>query len=100
MQKNSRLNWKRLQNKRTINKEPARREQALCLCRALLAGVVDGVIPGEDNLGDGNKGVPLLQQTLNNAGQGFGRVLGGVVEQDDGAGADLGGDPFGNVGGG
>ena len=60
-------------------------------------GVVDGIVPSKDDLGDGDKGVSLLQQALNNAGQGLRGVLGGVVEQDNGAGADLGGDPLGDV---
>lgn len=30
------------------------------LCRALPPGVVNGVVPGEDDLGDGDKGVAIL----------------------------------------
>ena len=54
------------------------------LCRTLPPGVVDGVFPGEDDLRDGHKGVPLLEQGLNDGGQGLRGVQGGVVEQNDG----------------
>ena len=60
--------------------------------------MVDGVISGENDLGDGDEGIALLQQALDNTGQSFGCVLGSVMKQDDGAGADLGGDSFGDVG--
>ena len=68
--------------------------------RALPPGVVDGVGLGEDDLGDGHEGIALLEQIFDDAGQGLRGVLGGVVEQDDGAGADLGGDPLGDLPGG
>lgn len=62
--------------------------------------MVDGVLPREDNLGDGDKGVALLKECLNDIGQGLWGVEGGVVEQDDGARLDLGGDAPGNLAGG
>ena len=54
------------------------------LRRTLPPGVVNGVLPGEDDLRDGHKGVPLLEQGLNDGGQGLRGVQGGVVEQNDG----------------
>ena len=66
--------------------------------------VVDGVLlaagPRQDELGDGHKGIALLQKSLDDAGQGLRGVEGGVVEQDDGARLDLGGDAPGNLAGG
>ena len=58
----------------------------------LLAGVVDGVVPGEDQLRYGDKGIAFLNQAFDDGGQGFRRVFCGVVEEDDGAGLNLGGD--------
>lgn len=65
--------------------------------RALPAGVVNGVFPGEDDLRDGDEGVALLKESLDDGGQGLWGVQGGVVEQDDGAGLDLGGHPPDNL---
>ena len=71
--------------------------------RALAAGVVDGVVgtalAGEDQLTDGNDIVALLDQILQDPGQGLRGVEGGVVEEDDGTGADFGGHPVGDGGG-
>ena len=47
--------------------------------------MVDGVLPGEQELGDGDKGIALLEQGLENSGQGLRGVEGGVVEQADGS---------------
>ena len=66
----------------------------------MVDGVVHAVLAGEDELGDGDHGVALLKQIVQNAGQGFRGVLGGVVEQDDGAALDLPRHPLGDVGGG
>ena len=52
---------------------------------ALPSGVVDGILPLQNQLGDGHKLVAILKQGLDDAGQGLRRVLGGVVEEDDGA---------------
>ena len=38
---------------------------------------------GEDELGDRNKGVAVLQQGLNNTRQGFRRVFGCIVKEND-----------------
>ena len=65
--------------------------------RALPAGVVDGVFTVENDFGDGDKGIALLQQGLNNSGQGLRRVNGGVVEQNDGAGLYFPGDPTDDI---
>ena len=69
----------------------------------MLSGVVDGIVcaalAGEDELGDGDEGVALLKQSFKNPRQSLRGMLGGVVEQDDGAGLDLGGDPLGDLGG-
>lgn len=62
--------------------------------------MVNGVGLGQDDLGDGDEGIAILQQTLDNAGQRLRGVLGGVVKEDDGAGADLGGHSFGDLSGG
>lgn len=62
--------------------------------------MVDGVLPGQDQLGDGHEGISFLQQTFDDAGQGLGGVLGGVVKQHDGTGTDFASDPLGDVGGG
>ena len=48
--------------------------------------MVDGVRPGQENLRNGNKGISLLQQPLDDGGQSRGGVLGGIVKQHDGAG--------------
>lgn len=62
--------------------------------------MVNGVVPRQDQLGDRHEGVPLPDQVFQNAGQRFGRVLGGVVEQHDRPRLDLGGHPLGDVRGG
>ena len=64
---------------------------------ALPARVVNGVVPVQDQLGDGNKLVPLLEQGLDDGRQGFRGVEGGIVEQHDGPGLDLGGDPLSDL---
>ena len=67
----------------------------------LPAGVVNGVIgaagAGEDELGDGHKGVPLLEQGLQNGGQGLRGVERGVVEEHDGTRLYLAGDTLGDL---
>ena len=74
---------------------------AFCrLCRALPPGMVNGVVTGEDQSGDGEEGVALLQKGLQNGRQGLRRVFGGIVEQDDGTGLHFGSDPFGDFSGG
>ena len=69
--------------------------------RTLSAGVVDGIVSaagaGKDELGDGHKGVALLEQGLQNGGQGLWGVECGVVEEHDGPRLDLAGDPLGNL---
>ena len=67
---------------------------------ALPPGMVDGIGLRQDDLGDGNEGIALLKQELNDTGQRLRGVLGGVVEQDNGAGTDLGGHLFGDLPGG
>ena len=70
----------------------------------LPAGMVDGVVcaagAGEDELGDGHKGVALLEQGLQNGGQSLGGVEGGIVEEHDGSRLNLAGDPLDNLRGG
>ena len=68
--------------------------------RTLASCVVDGVFPGEDHLGDGHKGVPLLKQTLDDVRQGLRGMEGGVMEENDGAGLYLAGHPLGDLTGG
>lgn len=68
--------------------------------RTLPPGVVDGILPGENDLGDGHEGIALLEEGLEDSGQGLRRMEGGVVEQDDGARLNLGGHPLDNLPGG
>ena len=70
------------------------------LCRTLAAGVINGILPGEDHLGDGYKGISLLEQALDDIRKGFRGMEGGVVEQDNGAGLHPAGDPLGDLTGG
>ena len=53
------------------------------LLGALSAAVVDHIIPGEKDLGDGDNFVAVGDQALDDAGQRFRGILGGVVEQDN-----------------
>ena len=62
--------------------------------------MVDGIGLGKNNLGDGDKGIAVLKETFQNGGESLWGVLCGVMKQDDGAGADLGGDPLGDLVGG
>ena len=59
--------------------------------------MVDGVLSGENDLRDGNKGVALLKQGLDDGGQGLRGVQGGVVKQNDGPWLDFGGYPLGDL---
>ena len=68
--------------------------------RALPACVVDGVLPGKYNLGDGDKGVAFLEQRLQNGGLSLWGVDGGIVEENDGARLHLAGAPLGDLTGG
>ena len=61
--------------------------------------MVDGVLAGQNHLGDGDEGVALLKEGLDDGGQGLRRVEGGVVKQDDGPGLDLGGHPLDDLSG-
>ena len=68
------------------------------LAACVVDGVVGVVLPGHgSSLGDGHKGVALLNERGQDGWQGLRRVLGGVVEQNDGAGLDLSGDPLGDL---
>ena len=51
--------------------------------------MVDRVIPFEQQLGHRHDVVAVRQELFDDAGQGLRRVLGGVVEQDDGAWGDF-----------
>ena len=66
----------------------------------MVDGVVGVVRPGEDQLRDGDEGVPVPEQGLQDAGQGLRGVEGRVVEEHDGAGLHPGGDPLGDLAGG
>ena len=55
--------------------------------------MVDGILPVQNDLGDGDKGIALLKQGFDDGGQGLRRVDGGIVEQYDGAGLHFPGDP-------
>lgn len=67
------------------------------LTTGVINGVVTAALPWQDELGDGDKGIALLEQGLNDAGQGLGGVEGGVVKQDDGARPHLAHHPLGNL---
>ena len=62
--------------------------------------MVDGILPGKNDVGDWDKGVALLKEGLDNRGQGLRRVVSRVVKQDDGARLDLCGHPLDNLAGG
>ena len=64
------------------------------LRRELPAGVVDGVGRGENELGDGEDGVAVVDEVGEDSGQRLRRVEGGVVEQHDAARLYLGGHPL------
>lgn len=63
------------------------------LCRELSAGVVDSVGRGQNELGDGEDGVAVVDEAGEDSGQRLRRVEGGVVEQHDAARLYLGGHP-------
>ena len=65
-----------------------------CLRRELPPRVVDGVVPRQDQLTDGQHGVALVDEVLQNPRQRLRRVEGRIVEQHDAAGLYLGGDPL------
>ena len=60
----------------------------------MVDGIVAAVGSRQDDLGDRNKCVALLEQLFKNAGQGFRGVEGGVVKEHDGSRLDLGSDPL------
>ena len=55
--------------------------------------MVDGVLPGVDQLGDGNHRVTVVDEGVQDPGQGLRRVQRGVVEQHDAPRRYLRGDP-------
>lgn len=63
------------------------------LCRELPAGVVDSVGRGQNELGDGEDGVAVVDEAGEDSGQRLRRVEGGVVEKHDAARLYLGGHP-------
>ena len=65
----------------------------------MVNGVVGAVLPVQNNLGDGDEGVAVLQEGFNNTGQGFRGMFGGIVEENDGTGLYFGGYPFGDFSG-
>ena len=62
--------------------------------------MVNGVVSVQEDLGNREEGVALLEQFFQDARKGLGGVLGGVVEEHDGAGLNLFGDPLGDFGSG
>lgn len=64
----------------------------------MVDGVVGAALAREDDLRDGDEGVSLLEEALQDRGQGLGRMEGGVVEEDDRAGLYLARDPLGDLG--
>ena len=69
--------------------------------RTLAPCVIDNIVgiicPRQDNLGDGHKGIALLEEGFNNAWQCLRSVEGGIVEQDNGAWLDLVYHPLSNL---
>ena len=59
--------------------------------------MIDGVLPFQDDLGNGDESIAFLQQMLDNTRQCFRRMLRGIVEQDDAAGLDFARHPFRNI---
>lgn len=59
--------------------------------------MVNSVLPRENDLRDRYEGVALLEESLNNGGQGLRSVQGGVMEQNNGPRLDLGGHPLDNL---
>lgn len=72
----------------------------LALTGALPPGMVDGVLPVQNQLGDGHKGVSLLGQLFQNGRQRLRGVEGGVVKEHDGPRPHLAGHPLGDLLGG
>ena len=65
-----------------------------CLRGELPPRVVDGVVPRQDQLADGQHGVTLVDEVFQDARQRLRRMKGRIVEQHDTAGLHLGGDPL------
>ena len=61
--------------------------------RDLPPGVVDGVVPSEDEFGNGDDLIPLALEILDDPGECLRGVECGVVEQDDAPRPYIGGDP-------
>lgn len=78
----------------------ARLRGGLRLSGALASGVVDGALAGEEELRDGHEGVSLLDELLENGGQGLGGVEGRVVEEHNGTRLDLACHPLDDLSGG
>lgn len=55
----------------------------------MVNGIVRVIRAGEKDLGDGDKGIALLQQSFNNTGQGLRGVERGIVEEHNRAGCTL-----------
>ena len=65
-----------------------------CLRGELPPRVVDGVVPRQDQLTDGQHGVAVVDEIFQNTRQRLRCVERGIVEQHDTAGLHLGGDPL------
>lgn len=64
----------------------------------MIQDVVLAAFSVQDELAHGDDLVPFLEEIFQDGGEGLRGVEGGVVEEDDGAGADLGGHPLGDGG--
>ena len=62
--------------------------------------MVDGILPFQNDLRNGNEGIAFLQQVFNDARQRFGSIFRSIVEQNDAARLNFGGYSFRNVGSG
>ena len=72
----------------------------MLLCRTLPPGMIDGVLPFQNDFRNRDKGISFLQKILNNSRQRRRGILRRVVEQDDTSRLDFGCHPLGNVRGG
>ena len=88
---------KRIRGCPAISGQPLPIASAQYSLGTLPACMVNGVLPFQDDLGNGDEGIAFLQQMLNNTRQSFGSILRRVVEQDNAAGLHFGSHSLGNV---
>ena len=62
--------------------------------RELAAGMVDGIVPRQDQLADGHHRIAVVDEIFQNPRQGLRSMERSVMEQHDAARLHLGGDPL------